>query len=113
MAEKSIGEIIRERRIELGLTQEELADRLGYKHKSSINKIELGINGVQQKKIKDFAAALDTTEEYLLGLSGSHSAPAGAQTMDEFFTKLYEAFKGSDDRTREIILQILNVQKED
>jgi len=54
-----VGNIIRQRRIELNMTQEELAHKLGYKSKSSINKIELGIAGISQSKIKDFAKALD------------------------------------------------------
>lgn len=35
---------IRQRREKLDLSQEELARRLGYRSKSSINKIEKGIN---------------------------------------------------------------------
>ena len=63
----NIGENIRRRREELGLTQEELAARLGYKSKSSINKIELGINDQPQKKIMHFAMALNTTPGLLMG----------------------------------------------
>ena len=58
---------IKKRRIELGLSQEELAKRLGYKSRSSINKIELGENDIPQSKIAKFAKALETTEVYLLG----------------------------------------------
>lgn len=52
-----VGNIIRQRRIELGMTQDELAQKLGYKSRSSINKIEMGANGISQSQIKDFAAA--------------------------------------------------------
>lgn len=62
-----IGKQIRERRTELGLTQDELAKKLGYKSKSSINKIELGVNDIPQSKIEQFAKALDTTPAYLMG----------------------------------------------
>ena len=51
----TFGERVKERRIELGWTQEELAEKMGYKSKSSINKIELGINDVTQSKIIKFA----------------------------------------------------------
>lgn len=54
-----IGQVIAKRRIELGMTQEELASRMGYKSKSSINKIELGINDIPQKKITEFSKVLD------------------------------------------------------
>ena len=40
----TIGERIKERRIELGYTQDELAKKCGYKSRSSINKIELSRN---------------------------------------------------------------------
>lgn len=62
----AIGERIKARREELGLSQQQLADRLGYKSKATINKIEMGINGVQQKRVVDFAHALDTSIEYLM-----------------------------------------------
>ena len=62
-----IGSNIQKRRKELGLTQEELAMKLGYKSKSTINKIELGINDLPQSKVAKFAEALATTPAYLMG----------------------------------------------
>ncbi len=61
-----IGDKIKKRREELGISQEELAKRMGYKSRSSINKIELNLSDVPQKKIIDFAKALDTTISYLM-----------------------------------------------
>jgi len=58
---------IRTRRKELGMSQEELALKVGYKTKSSINKIELGQNDISQSKINEFAKALNTTPTYLMG----------------------------------------------
>lgn len=58
---------IKMRRNELNMSQEELAQKLGYKSRSSINKIEKGQNDIPQSKIIDFAKALDTTPEYLMG----------------------------------------------
>lgn len=63
----NIGTNIRNRRIELGMTQEELANRIGYKSKSTINKIELGINDIPQSKILRFAEVLKTTPKVLMG----------------------------------------------
>lgn len=62
-----IGDKIRLKREELNLTQEELAKKMGYKSKSTINKIEMGINDITQSKIVAFAKALDTTPSYLMG----------------------------------------------
>lgn len=62
----SIGERIKMRREELGWTQEELAKKMGYKSKSTINKIELGKSDVTQSKVPEYAKVLMTTPAYLL-----------------------------------------------
>ena len=66
---------IRQRREELGLTQDELAKRMGYKSRSSINKIEMGENDIPQSKIVQFAKALETTPGDLMGWDTEKSAP--------------------------------------
>ena len=63
----NVGKNIRARREELGLTQQELAERMGYKSKSAINKIELGINDITQSKVVAFAKALNTSPAYIMG----------------------------------------------
>lgn len=62
-----IGKNIMSRRKELGMTQEELAEKMGYKSKSTINKIELGKNDIPQSKLSQFAQVLRTTPAYLMG----------------------------------------------
>lgn len=62
-----IGKRIRERREELQITQEELAIRIGYKTRASINKIETGDRNLAQSKIKAIADALSTTPSYIMG----------------------------------------------
>ena len=61
-----IGERIKKRREELGLTQEELAKKLGYKSKSSINKIEMNKNDISQSKLIQFASVLDCSPTYFI-----------------------------------------------
>lgn len=63
----TIGSRIRNRREELGLSQDELGKRLGYKSRSSINKIELDQRNLTQSKIKAIADALETTPSYIMG----------------------------------------------
>ncbi len=58
---------IKLRREELNMSQDELAQKLGYKSRSSINKIELGKSDIPQSKIPAFADALNTTPAYLTG----------------------------------------------
>lgn len=62
-----IGDRIRERRLAQHLTQSDLAERLGYKSKTTIAKIEAGVNDIPQSKVVSFANALDTTPAYLMG----------------------------------------------
>lgn len=62
-----IGERIRQRRLELGMSQDELAKLSGYKSRTSINKIEVNGNGLTQSKIKAIADALRTTPDYIMG----------------------------------------------
>lgn len=63
----TIGQKIKLKREELGLSQEELATLLGYKSRSSINKVEMGINDITQSKVVSFAKVLKTTPAYLMG----------------------------------------------
>lgn len=63
----SMGERIKLRRLELNLSQQELAEAIGKSHQTSISKIELGTRGVPLRYIRPLAEKLKTTPEYLLG----------------------------------------------
>lgn len=78
---------IRNRREELGISQNELAKRVGYKSRSSINKIEMGKNDITQSKIAEIAMALDTTPEYLMGWQSEvskHVSKEEAEIVDGY-----------------------------
>lgn len=62
----TIGERIKQKRIDLGLSQDELAKKCGYKSRSSINKIELA-RDLPLKKIEIMANVLGVTPSYLMG----------------------------------------------
>lgn len=62
-----IGENIKERRESLGMSQDDLAERMGYKSRSTIAKIEKGVNDVTQTNIVKFAEILKTTPAFLMG----------------------------------------------
>ncbi len=62
----NVGEKIKQRRLELGLSQDELAKKVGYKSRSSINKIELS-RDLPLRKVEVMAKALETTPAYLMG----------------------------------------------
>jgi len=64
----------------LGLSQDELAKKLGYKSRSSINKIEKGENDIPISKVIAFAEALNTTPEYLMGWNDRASITNSEET---------------------------------
>ena len=72
---------ILQRRLELGLSQEELAQRMGYRSKSSITKLEKGINDLPQSKVEELAQALETTPAALLGLDAPCACPPGFEPL--------------------------------
>lgn len=62
-----IGDKIKKRREELGMSQMELALKVGFTSRSAITKVEKNINGVTGSKVEQFAKALQTTPSYLMG----------------------------------------------
>ena len=62
----NIGERIKLLRIKKGMTQEELAIKLGYKSKSSVAHIENG-RDIPRSMVVTLAQILDTTPAYLMG----------------------------------------------
>lgn len=62
----TVGERIKSKRVELGLSQDELAKRCGYKSRSSINKIELS-RDLPLRKVVQMAKALGCSATYLMG----------------------------------------------
>lgn len=79
---------IRKRRLELGMTQSELARAAGYENRSSIARIERGDTNLPQSKIVDIAAALKVTPSYLMGWEDEEVAILTARqeaTIEKFF----------------------------
>lgn len=63
----NIHDNIKKRRTELGMSQIELAERVGYKTPSTIAKIESGDRNFPQSKLMLFASALNVDPLWLLG----------------------------------------------
>lgn len=58
---------IKKLREEQGLSQQTLAEKVGFKTASAVNKIELGLRDINQTKIMAFAEALNVSPAYLMG----------------------------------------------
>lgn len=64
---KGIGQRIKQMREQLGLSQEELAKRIGSSNRSTISNYEQGNRSFKLSQIALFSKALGTTPTYLMG----------------------------------------------
>lgn len=70
-------------REEKGMSQEELARLVGFKSRSSINKIEMGVNDITQSKLVAIANALGVSPGELMGSDDPASpVPPAPQKSD-------------------------------
>lgn len=80
---------IKSRREELGLTQDQLAQKTGYKTKGAISRIEKGERDLSQSQIEIFARALNTTPSFLMGWDdNSESLTINQETIIKTFNQL-------------------------
>lgn len=105
-----IGRRIRARRLELHLSQDELAKLAGYKSRSSINKIEQGKNDIPQTKIQDIATALSTTVAYIMGAEPNITTPDVAVDANEKELSLLKKYRRLDDVGKATVDAVIDVQ---
>ena len=77
----TMGDRIRKARLEKGLSQAELAELLGYKSRSSINKIEVEGRDIPRSSIVKFAQVLGVTPSYLMGWEEETSEPDALEVL--------------------------------
>ena len=114
-----IGDRIRARREELGISQEELAKAIGYKSRSSINKIEIDGRGLPQDKIMLIAKALRVTPSYLMGWAENDEEAVRrreASELVDFLVKDEDTFllverMSKDENFRERIVKMLELME--
>ena len=102
---QAMGARIKSQRIAQGLTQTELAEKTGYKEKSSIAHIEHGEVDIAQSKIETFARVLNCTPAYLMGWESND--------VHEQALILYQKYLQAPEQARKSIDYILNMQQPD
>lgn len=105
---------IKNERIAKGLSQEELARRVGYADKTMISRIENGKIDLSQSKIKEFAKALGVTPGFLMGWD----VPKETQVESEDIKlanamELYEKYQNAIPEIQEAVQNLLKAQKRD
>ncbi len=63
----TIGERIKGKRIEMNMSQRDLAEKMNYSNHSTIGKIERGQVDISQTRMAQFAEVLHTDVAYLMG----------------------------------------------
>lgn len=98
------GELIKQRRIELGMTQEELASKMGFKTKASISRLESNDRKLPLSKLKKMAMILDIRPSRLMGWDDD-----GLEYGDKY-DKEYHHQKASEGMMLQgNLLEVLNV----
>lgn len=99
---------IKRRRIELKLNQTDLALKIGYADKSMIAKIENGLIDLPQSKIIEFANALQTTPQDLMGWEEEKEDDI---SFDDFRFALYGEVKDLTEGQKEDLLNFARFLK--
>ena len=87
----TVGERIKQKRIEYGLSQQELAKKAGYSDKTAISKIEHSGNNVTLKQIKRIANALNVDPSEFMGWLDTYIQNAHDQRLSESLLSAYGA----------------------
>lgn len=100
---------IRQRRLELGLTQLELAKRLGFSTKAAVSKIECQGDNVTLKNVEKFAYALHCAPAYLMGWSDEKydNEPTYHETANERTDTFIVLYNQLDEEQKKLIDNLL------
>lgn len=120
--ETGLGKRIKKRRIELNLTQEELAQRMGYKSKAAICKVESGEDNITSDRIRKFSDALETTPAVLMGWEDPIRTDANTPTdliettnyrESELANRLFHLYQQASPEIQAAVETLLKVSKSD
>ena len=113
----TIGQRIKIRREELNMSQDDLAKKVGYKSRSSINKIELDLYSLKQSKIRAIADALETTPSYIMGWDeeaeeAKNAAPSEEDSLNAEIIKLFMGLTADQKKEALNYLRYLSTKSE-
>lgn len=107
---------IRKRRTEIGMTQSELAYKVGYSDKGMISKVENGKVDIPQSLILKFAAALRTDPAHLMGWESddTYIKPQGdrEEALNEHAKSLYEHYQQASPEIQKAVDLLLKADKQ-
>ena len=100
-----VGKRIQYRREELGLSQAQLAKKMGYSNRSAISRAETAGDDIGANRVKKFAEALECSPSYLMGWKNDvdYTVQIDGTDMDI----LIECFRKSDKTVQEIVKKLV------
>ena len=112
MAAKKVSTLIKEARVNAGLTQEQLARRISGLSASDISLAERGKKELTQTQLKQIAKVTGVTQSSLLNAakgSSKKTTSSGSKSMKVTATekKLVELFRKADSDTKKAVLNML------
>lgn len=112
MAAKKVSTLIKEARVNAGLTQEQLARRISGLSASDISLAERGKKELTQAQLKQIAKVTGVTQSSLLNAakgSSKKTTSSGSRSMKVTATekKLVELFRKADSDTKKAVLNML------
>ena len=100
-----IGEKIRNRRMELGWSQRDLAAKMGYTNNSTIAKIEQGKTDVTQSRVIQFSKVLNVPIAYLMDWDDGTKKPSlDKLTLTERELLLLDLFRQIPEKEQDLVL---------
>lgn len=124
----TVGNRIKQCRLDLGMTQEELAIKMGYNGKSTVSAAENCGDNITTTKVKKFADALGVSFRYLMGYEDyPEDTPQAQEIRNSYLTntfklsedekQLIEAYRMLDKNVRKstlsFILSLVNKKGQD
>ena len=112
LAAKKVSTLIKEARVNAGLTQEQLARRISGLSASDISLAERGKKELTQAQLKQIAKVTGVTQSSLLNAakgSSKKTTSSGSKSMKVTATekKLVELFRKADSDTKKAVLNML------
>ena len=109
----TIADRIREKRIELDLSQTELAKKAGYSDRTTISKFEHMGNDITMKQVKRVADALGVSSAYLMGWEHPIEIEVENAELRERALKMYEKYLSADKDIQNVVETLLKLHQQD
>lgn len=114
----TIADRIREKRLELSLSQTDLAKRAGYSDKTTISKFEHMGNDITMKQVKRVAEALGVSSAYLMGWDNDNNVTIDVEDDANKLVRarallMYEKYLSADEDIKKVVETLLKLHQQD